>query len=59
MIDDSKKYIKLINKNFGEELEAQLEFTKFMIEICPRKPFSGYLNILEIYSHFQGLNKSL
>lgn len=47
------QFIKEGNERFHKDIELILEFSKFMIEVIPSKPFYQFLNLNEPYQHFK------
>jgi glutamate--cysteine ligase catalytic subunit len=52
----SKKYMNFVRENF-ERVSIQEEFSAWMVELLPEKPFGKFLNFCEIRRHFMDIDK--
>lgn len=53
---DSKPLMKQINETYPE-VEVKEEFSAWMIEFVPKKPFTSYLSLAEIRTHFRDIDR--
>lgn len=56
---DTPDYIKLNNTEHQEYLDIKEEFSAWMVEVLPRKPFTSKLDYQELLQHFRYITHNL